>query len=171
MALSIATVAGLGYIWTEGSRKARTLRAFLGPVYRWVLGLADAVIYLNGEDRQTLGGRRTALIPCEGIDRTELCPEAVSPEHRVALRAELGLTEDTLVVRMGGRMLWNKRVGEFVEAAQQVRRRFPAATFVLVGPTDEGKPARVPPAVLRAWEAEGVVRYLVFGTISGILWP
>lgn len=102
MVVAIATVAGLGYIWTEGSRKARTLWAFLGPVYRWVLELADAVIYLNGEERQTLCGPRTALIPCEGIDRTEFCPEAVSLERRVALRAELGLTEDTLVLRMGG---------------------------------------------------------------------
>lgn len=59
-------------------------------------------------------------------------------------------------------MLWHKgvEVREFVEAARQVRRRFPLATFLLVGPSDEGNPALVPPAALRAWEAEGFVRYL-----------
>lgn len=156
----IATVTGLGYIWTDGGRKARTLRAFLGPVYRWVLGLADAVIYLNEEDRRTLGGRRTVVIPGEGIDLSEFSPEAVSPEHRAVLRARLGLADDQPVVLMVGRMLWHKGVREFVEAARRVRRRFPLATFLLVGPSDEGNPARVPPAALRAWEAEGIVRYL-----------
>jgi len=57
-------------------------------------------------------------------------------------------------------MLWHKGVREFVEAARQVRQRFPSATFLLVGPSDAGNPARVPPAALRAWEAEGIVRYL-----------
>lgn len=68
VAVVIATVTGLGYIWTDGGRKARALRAFLGPLYRWVLGLADAVIYHNEEDRRALGGRQTVVIPGEGID-------------------------------------------------------------------------------------------------------
>uniref|UniRef100_UPI00321FD0B3 glycosyltransferase n=1 Tax=Thermogutta sp. TaxID=1962930 RepID=UPI00321FD0B3 len=47
----VATVTGLGYIWTDDGPKARVLRAVLGPVYRQVLRLADAVIYLNEDDR------------------------------------------------------------------------------------------------------------------------
>lgn len=156
----VATVTGLGYIWTDGGLKARVLRAVLGRVYRWVLQMADAVVYLNEEDRQTLGGRRTVVIPGEGIDLREFSPEAVSAERQAALRAELGLAKDAPVVLMVGRMLWHKGVREFVEAARQVRQRFPSATFLLVGPSDAGNPARVPPAALRAWEAEGVVRYL-----------
>lgn len=156
----VATVTGLGFIWTDGGLKARVLRAVLGRVYRWVLQMADAVVYLNEEDRQTLGGRRTVVIPGEGIDLREFSPEAVSAERQAALRAELGLAKDAPVVLMVGRMLWHKGVREFVEAARQVRQRFPSATFLLVGPSDAGNPARVPPAALRAWEAEGVVRYL-----------
>ena len=50
----VATVTGLGYIWTDDGPKARVLRAVLGPVYRQVLRLADAVIYLNEDDRLEL---------------------------------------------------------------------------------------------------------------------
>ncbi len=156
----VATVTGLGYIWTDSGLMSRLLRATLGRVYRWVLRLADAVIYLNEADRQTLGGRRTVVIPGEGIDLREFSPEAVSAERQAALRAELGLAKDAPVVLMVGRMLWHKGVREFVEAARQVQRRFPSATFLLVGPSDAGNPARVPPAALRAWETEGIVRYL-----------
>jgi len=61
---------------------------------------------------------------------------------------------------MVGRMLWHKGVAEFVAAARRVRQVFPGTVFVLVGPSDPGNPAQVPPEELRAWEAEGVVRYL-----------
>ena len=156
----VATVTGLGYIWTDDGPKARVLRAVLGPVYRRVLRLADAVIYLNEDDRRTLGGRRTVLIPGEGIDLEEFSPGAVPPERRAALRAELGLGPEDQVVLMVGRMLRHKGVAEFVEAARRVRQIFPGAAFVLVGPSDPGNPARVPPEELRAWEAAGLVRYL-----------
>jgi glycosyltransferase involved in cell wall biosynthesis len=156
----VATVTGLGYVWTDEGPRARVLRAVLGPVYRRVLRLADAVIYLNEADRQTLGGRQTVLIPGEGIDLEEFSPEAVSPERRAALRAELGLGPDDRVVLMVGRMLSHKGVAEFAAAARRVRQVFSGAVFVLVGPSDPGNPARVPPEELRAWEAEGAVLYL-----------
>jgi glycosyltransferase involved in cell wall biosynthesis len=156
----IATVTGLGYIWTDDGPKARVLRAILGPIYRRVLRLADAVIYLNEEDWRTLGGRRTLLIPGEGIDLKAFSPSAVPPERQAALRSELGLGSDDRVVLMVGRMLRHKGVLEFVEAARRVRVACPEAVFVLVGPSDEGNPARIPSGEIRVWETTGLVRYL-----------
>jgi glycosyltransferase involved in cell wall biosynthesis len=156
----IATVTGLGYIWTDDGPKARVLRAILEPIYRRVLRLADVVIYLNEEDRRTLGGRRTVLIPGEGVDLETFSPSAVPPERRAALRSELGLGPDARVVLMVGRMLRHKGVLEFVEAARRVRAACPGAVFVLVGPSDEGNPARIPSEKLQAWGSEGAVRYL-----------
>ncbi len=156
----IATVTGLGYIWTDDGPRARVLRAILEPIYRRVLRLADVVIYLNEEDRRTLGGRRTALIPGEGIDLEAFSPSAVPPERQAALRSELGLGSDDQVVLMVGRMLRHKGVLEFVEAARRVRVACPEAVFVLVGPSDEGNPARIPSGEIRVWETTGLVRYL-----------
>ncbi len=156
----VATVTGLGYIWADNGPKARLLRAALGPVYRAVLRLADAVIYLNEADREVLGGRRTVVIPGEGIDLAEFSPEAVPPERRLALRRALGLGPDAPVVLMVGRMLWHKGVDEFVKAARRLRPAFPEAAFLLVGPSDDGNPARIPVEALRAWEAAGLIRYL-----------
>jgi len=156
----IATVTGLGYIWTDDGPRARVLRAILEPIYRRVLRLADVVIYLNEEDRRTLGGRRTVLIPGEGIDLEAFSPSAVPPERQAALRSELGLGSDDRVVLMVGRMLRHKGVLEFVEAARRVRVACPEAVFVLVGPSDEGNPARIPSGEIRVWETTGLVRYL-----------
>jgi glycosyltransferase involved in cell wall biosynthesis len=100
------------------------------------------------------------LIPGEGVDLETFSPSAVPPERRAALRSELGLGPDNHVVLMVGRMLRHKGVLEFVEAARRVRAACPGAVFVLVGPSDEGNPARIPSEKLQAWESEGAVRYL-----------
>jgi glycosyltransferase involved in cell wall biosynthesis len=72
----------------------------------------------------------------------------------------LGLGSDDQVVLMVGRMLRHKGVLEFVEAARRVRVACPEAVFVLVGPSDEGNPARIPSGEIRVWETTGLVRYL-----------
>lgn len=158
----VATVTGLGYIWTDNGPKARFLRAILSPLYSQVLKLADAVIYFNEVDRQMLGGRRTIIIPGEGISLSEFSPEAVPLDRRLTLRRDLGLGLDSLVVLMVSRMLRHKGVNEFVEAARQIREVCPKVVFLLVGPSDEGNPARIPLEELQAWDAAGLVRYLGF---------
>ena len=56
-------------------------------------------------------------------------------------------------------MLWDKGVGEFIEAARLARARDSALRFALVGAPDEGNPAAVPVARLKAWQAEGLVEW------------
>jgi glycosyltransferase involved in cell wall biosynthesis len=56
-------------------------------------------------------------------------------------------------------MLWDKGVGEFVEAARKLRAEGVKARFVLVGVPDPGNPTAVPPKILKNWEAEGVVEW------------
>ncbi|WP_322798545.1 glycosyltransferase family 4 protein, partial [Thermoflexus sp.] len=158
--VAVATVTGLGYIWADDGLKARSLRAILGPLYRQVLRLADAVIFMNEADQQTLGGRRAVVVPGEGVDLLEFSPEAVAQDRRRALRRELGIGQDVPVVLMASRMIWQKGVAEFVEAAQRIRRACPGVVFLLAGPSDQGSPAQVPEERLRAWDAAGIVRYL-----------
>jgi hypothetical protein len=61
---------------------------------------------------------------------------------------------------MVARLLREKGVYEFVEAARLVKQRVPAACFQLLGRRDERNPTVVPQRELAAWEAEGVVTWL-----------
>jgi glycosyltransferase involved in cell wall biosynthesis len=56
-------------------------------------------------------------------------------------------------------MLWDKGVGEFVEAARRLRTEGVEARFVLAGVPDPGNPTAVSPKTLKDWEAEGVVEW------------
>ena len=71
------------------------------------------------------------------------------------------------VVMMAGRFLWEKGVGEFVEAARilnsrtlrQAQGTIAIARFVLVGDTYPDNPGAVSPEQLQAWVDEGVVEW------------
>ena len=59
-----------------------------------------------------------------------------------------------------GRLLRDKGVVEFVEAARMLRRDVPAARFQLLGPIDDGNRTAITEAELASWVREGVVEYL-----------
>jgi glycosyltransferase involved in cell wall biosynthesis len=112
------------------------------------------VFFQNPDDRQLFAdaglarSEATELLPGSGIALSRYQPSA---------QAESGHGFRFLLV---GRMLINKGVCEFAEAARMVRRRIPAARFQLLGPVHETNPNLVPIATIRAWEAEGLVEYL-----------
>ncbi len=57
------------------------------------------------------------------------------------------------------RMLYDKGVAEFVQAARLLRSRYPQAEFVLLGPTDPN-PSAISDATISRWQQEGVVQYV-----------
>src|SRR5690606_37493367 len=56
------------------------------------------------------------------------------------------------------RLLADKGIREYVEAARQIKAVHPEAEFHLVGPTDPN-PAAIPLAEVEAWQREGVILY------------
>ena len=58
------------------------------------------------------------------------------------------------------RLLWDKGVGEYVEAARMVRRKYPMAKFQLLGFLDVKNPTAVSNTQMVDWVEEGVVEYL-----------
>ena len=140
----ISAIAGMGYAFTGG--RGGVLAAVLRGLLRLVLG-RGIVIVQNPDDRRAverLGAddQRVRLIAGAGVDVLRFSPRP-EPEGRP-------------VVLLAARLLWDKGVGEFVEAARQLRDQ---ARFVLVGAPDAGNPASVSEAQLRAWVAEGVIEW------------
>jgi glycosyltransferase involved in cell wall biosynthesis len=140
----VAAVAGMGYAFTAGRG------GWLAWVLRQLLRLALArgvVIVQNPEDANAIAQlgvarQRIRLIPGAGVDVAIFTPAPEAPEPPV--------------VMLAARLLWDKGVGEFVEAARALRGR---ARFVLVGALDQGNPACVPRETLDAWVEEGIVEW------------
>lgn len=144
---------GMGFVFSSRSLQARLLRPLLRLLLHWVLNPPRSrVVFENADDlraavRDKLVTPASAvLIRGAGVDLQRFRPRSpLSNQIRVLLVA---------------RMLWDKGVGEFVDAARMLARRGVEAQFVLVGAPDPGNPAAVAEAMLRQWHAEGVVDWM-----------
>ena len=149
---AVNAVTGLGHVFTANSIKMRVL----GRSLIWLLLAAmrrsrSKAIFQNPEDMETLVSRGivsasdSMLIRGAGVDLSEF---VATPEP-----------QGTATVVLATRMLWNKGVGVFVEAARELRNRGVSARFVLVGDPDPENPASVSHEQLRQWHASGVVEW------------
>lgn len=145
-----ALITGLGYAFTPGEGERRPIRAIVQRLYRHALSGARKVFFQNPDDRDEflrrglVSAEQVCVVNGSGVDLLHFSVAPVpSPPASFLLIA---------------RLLADKGVREFVDAARQVRAQVPEARFVLVGPTDPN-PAAISPDELAQWCREGVVEY------------
>jgi len=151
VARRVAMVTGLGYAFTGSSFKARVLRAVATRLYRRALADATAVFFQNPDDRDELA-RRGALAEAPA-------PRSIAGSG-VDLDAFAAATQPDgpPVFVMVSRLLGDKGVREYAEAARLVRAERPAWRFRLVGWID-ANPAAIRREELDAWTRDGAVEY------------
>lgn len=144
--------AGLGYLVSSPSFKAKALKQVLWKMFRFLLNRRNSFLLLqNCEDRDLLvaevGVRpeKTTVIRGSGVDVNEFQPTDEVPS--------------TPIVLLSSRMLWIKGICDFVEAAKLLRTRGINARFVLAGDTDPGSPGSIPREKLQEWQNAGPVEW------------
>jgi glycosyltransferase involved in cell wall biosynthesis len=149
----LVAVPGLGFPFSDSGVKARSIRLTMTCLYRIVFRAQKLrVVVQNPHDRRTLlqvgavTPDQTVLIPGSGVELSAfpLCPEP----------------DGVPVVTLATRMLRNKGVYEFVEAARLLADRGTRARFWLVGAPDAGNFASVNERELESWREEGTVEVL-----------
>ncbi len=148
----VSAVSGLGTVFLAQGRRAGLKRRAILLAYRGALGHPNArTIFQNLDDQAAfvdagaVDPKNAVLIRGSGVDLSEFTPRPEPDEGRVT-------------VLLPARMLWDKGVGEFVEAARRLAS--PRLRFVLVGATDPGNLTSVTEADLARWQREGVVEWL-----------
>ncbi len=148
----VNAIAGMGFIFSSTALLARLLRPLIVSAYRLMLGGRGRLLILQNPDDQKLlvgagviAAEQVRLIRGSGVD----------PQRFIVSAEPVGIP----LVMLASRMLWDKGIAEFVDAARRLRAEGIAARFILVGDTDADNPAAVPPAQLEAWRDEGVVEW------------
>jgi glycosyltransferase involved in cell wall biosynthesis len=148
----VNAVSGFGYVFLASGAVAEVRRRAIAAAYRVALSTPRSVVVLQNDDDEAdlrragaLGSATVVKIRGSGVDlsRFHASPEPPGPP----------------LVVLPARMLRDKGVEEFVEAARRVRARKPSVRFVLVGGLDPGNPAAVTRAELDTWTKEGVVEW------------
>jgi glycosyltransferase involved in cell wall biosynthesis len=149
----VAAVSGLGTVFVAQSAAARVRRMLVSGLYRLAFSQRRlAVIFQNPDDRDgllaigALSKDQVRMIRGSGVN---LADYSFVPEP-----------EGTPVVVMAARLLRDKGVYEFVEAARQLKSRGVDVVMRLIGAPDPGNPNSVEQAELDGWSAEGVVELL-----------
>ncbi len=149
---AIFGVTGLGYLFVASGFKGLLIRMPIKLAFRLALSHPNAhTIFQNYDDYEAfvhqnlVNARNATVIKGSGVDLSEY--------------NYLEETNCTPIVVLISRMLWDKGVREFVEAARILSNAGTKGRFVLVGDSDPDNPASVPQSQLRAWQDQGIIEW------------
>jgi glycosyltransferase involved in cell wall biosynthesis len=146
----INNISGLGSTFTRRTMLTR----LVARLYRIALRRSATVFLQNPDDRQLFEDSgivrrtQTALLPGSGIDLERFAPRESPREDR------------PFTFLLAARLLWDKGVGEFAEAAARIRSSGKDARFQVLGIIEPDSRAAVPLAQLETWQREGAIEYL-----------
>lgn len=146
----VATVSGMGYLFMRAGAKARLIRWGLTTVLGFLLDRRGRMTIVQNHDDLAAcfvsDPKHVRLVRGSGVD-----PDfwSAPPEPETG----------PPVAVLPARMLWDKGVGEMVEAARLLKARNVSVRIVLVGDGDPANPRSIPREQLEAWAAEGVVEW------------
>jgi glycosyltransferase involved in cell wall biosynthesis len=151
-------MSGLGAVFTNQTNFGRAKATIVTYVYKFIMSsTSTAVIVENEDDRHVfsskigLAGKQINLIPGVGVDMNQFFP---------ANRRILG----NLRVALVSRLLYDKGVLEFVEAAKLCKSTRPEVEFLLVGDTDPTNPASLSQKDLEDFRGHNTVKLLGHST-------
>ncbi len=149
----VVAISGLGSVFVDGRGRHAWMRRGVEWLYRLALGHRNLkVIFQNSEDRAVLLGlgavryENTMVIRGSGVALNEypMCPEP----------------DGVPVVTFAARLLKDKGVVEFVEAARILKARGVLVRFCLAGSPDPDNPTSVNEDEIREWGRQEIVEPL-----------
>lgn len=151
----VNAVVGGGYAFSSERPLARLLRPLVKTALKLLLNpQGSRVVFENSDDLESFsktGLVRLAdsvLIRGAGVDPSRFRPSVVAHQPPVVV--------------LVARLLWDKGVGEFVEAARLLKRRDVSARFVIVGDPDPENRACIDAAAIDSWKMQGIVEFWGF---------
>lgn len=150
----VPNVSGLGEAFTT----KRALTLLVKPLYRVAFRNALWVFFQNNDDMSMFVDRGLCRpqiverIPGSGVDVRWFVADPAMDERRRA-------SDTRLVFLLVARMIHEKGIVEFVEAARILRSMGLPAVFRLIGPLVEGRASAITRSQLTSWCDEGVVEY------------
>lgn len=152
----VLAVSGMGYAFTA-SREKTILRTFIAKIYRLLARLAfghsnKRVIVQNLDDQAEIiesglaKPNEVRLIQGSGVD--------------LSCFADIVIEDKLPAVLLPARMLEDKGIFEFVEAAKQLKDKTEGWKFILAGTADYQNPSSVPREQIQEWQEEGLLDWL-----------
>ena len=148
----VNSFTGLGYVFSSNQLRARIIQIFIKPLFKLIIKRQSYwTIFQNPDDMELFS-----------------CLRLIAPERAVLIRGSgVDLSEFTKttdkneipIVMLASRMLWDKGIAEFVEAAKRAHQNNINAKFLLVGDIDTDNPMSIPISTLNKWAKEDYIKW------------
>jgi glycosyltransferase involved in cell wall biosynthesis len=150
----VSSLTGMGYVFSSRDLLAMLLRPIVKRVLKALLsGRGSRVIVQNTDDFAALiregivSAGAIRLVRGSGVDPAKFGPADLNGSDRIR-------------VLFVGRLLEDKGIREFVEAAEILRDSYPAIEMMAAGDVDPGNPSSIPIQQLKQWSQRGDVEFL-----------
>jgi glycosyltransferase involved in cell wall biosynthesis len=146
----INNITGLGTAFI----KSNWITWLVKRLYRLSQKNANHVFFQNDDDREFFS--REKLIP-EGVPQEVIPGTGIDTDHfQISPYPE----KNPVIFLLIARMLWDKGVGEFVEAARQIKSAFSDVRFQLLGFLGVSNRTAISHQQIQVWEVQGIIEYL-----------
>lgn len=149
----VGSISGLGFLFISESFNTRVLRMVLRPLFSWVIADDNTrVIFQNDTDKELmidyvgLKEQNSVMVRGSGVD-LEAFPYLPEPEGRPQ-------------VVMASRLLKDKGVMEYLDAARLLKKKSVDANFILAGEPDPVNPATVLTDALQPYIDDGSIDWI-----------
>ena len=146
---TIPTITGLGTVFIEENFLTKIVKS----LYRLALSSVSLVFFQNTADKKLFIAERLVKInvcrlsPGSGVDLDMFAP------YKQPLNG-------SITFLLIARMLWDKGVGDFVEAAKIIKLKYPNTRFQLLGPLGVENRTAIAAKDIEKWQEEGFIEYL-----------
>ncbi len=154
-------IAGLGSVFIKGGALAH----LLATLYYFALACSKRVFFQNPDDYQHFVDRRLVspdrctVLPGSGVDLLRFQPVPLPYLEQQGKACRTSVTHQRFVFLLVARLLKDKGIQEYAEAARLIKPRYPWAEFALLGFKDTQNPNAVAEEQLASWEAKGWLTY------------
>ena len=157
----VNNIAGLGSVFIQGGWLALVLKT----LYRFALKNSKRVFFQNPDDyRQFIEiglvrEEQCALLPGSGVDLDRFKPVPLPIQQSESKVNCQNTNERHFVFVLVARLLKDKGLREFADAARLLKSRYPGAEFAILGFSDPQNPNAVAKEQLLSWQVNGSVTY------------
>jgi len=148
---SIAVVSGAGYAFL----KKGFLNGIVKRLYKQAAKNSQELWFVNKDDQllfvqeNIVPENKTKVLPGEGINTAHFKRDTPYPS-----------LDNGFTFILSARMLWDKGVGVYIDAARKVKEKHSHVKFQLLGFIDDLNPSSIGRDQIESWVNEGVVEYL-----------
>ena len=153
---TINNIAGLGTLFIRQNFVTKIAK-FL---YKYSQNKANKIFFQNKDDLELfieenlVDKDKCDVLPGSGVDIDKFKP--IQREKK----------DNIFRFLLISRMIWNKGIGEYVEAAKMIKQKYENVEFLLLGAVGVDNPTAISKETIKKWEKEKIIKYL--GTTDNV---